>query len=68
MQKRKRGQNEGSIYKMADGRWRAAVSVGWRDGKRMRKVFTAKTRRDVQDKLTIALRSRQLGLPLPGER
>ncbi len=42
MSRRKRGQNEGSIYKMADGRWRAAVSVGWRGGKRVRKTFTGK--------------------------
>lgn len=68
MAKRKRGANEGSIYKMSDGRWRAAVSLGWKDGRRVRKVFSAKTRREVPDKLTIALRSRQLGLPVPGER
>ena len=41
MRKRKRGNSEGSIYKMQDGRWRAAVTTG-KDvgGKPKRKVFT----------------------------
>jgi hypothetical protein len=44
MPKRKRGNNEGSIYHMKDGRWRAAINTG-RDseGKPMRKIFTAAT-------------------------
>ena len=65
---RKRGQNEGSIYRMKDGRWRAAVSVGWKDGKRVRKVLTGKTRRDVSERLTALLRSQQLGLPVAPEK
>ena len=64
MARRKRGQNEGSIYRMQDGRWRAAVSVGWKDGKRVRKVLTGKTRRDVSERLTVLLRSQQRGLPV----
>jgi integrase len=63
--KRKRGNNEGSIYKMQDGRWRAAVSVG-KDpfGKLKVKVFTAPTRHEVQGQLTKALRDLQLGIPI----
>ena len=39
--KRKRGNAEGSIYHMQDGRWRAAVTTGKdADGKPKRKVFT----------------------------
>ena len=68
MAKRKRGQNEGSIYRMKDGRWRAAVSVGWKEGKRVRKVLTGKTRRDVSERLTALLRSQQLGLPVAPEK
>ena len=45
----KRGQGEGSVYQMADGRWRAAVSNGYRDGKPLRKVYTARTRGEVQE-------------------
>jgi integrase len=67
--KRKRGQNEGSIYKMSDGRWRAAVSLGWRpsgSGEVLwkRKVFTGKTRADVQQRLNTALHDQQRGLPI----
>jgi integrase len=68
MAKRKRGNNEGSIYRLKDGRWCAALSIGYRDGKQLRKFYVAKTRSEVQDKLAKALRDRQMGLPIPGER
>jgi integrase len=73
MAKRKRGNSEGSIYHMADGRWRAAVMVGWRvtpDGKRVpdRKTFTAATRHEVADQLTKALRDRQRGININPEK
>lgn len=68
MAKRKRGNSEGSIYQMNDGRWRAAVSNGYRNGKPVRKVYTAATRAEVKDKLTKALRDQQTGLPLVGEK
>ena len=65
----KRGNNEGSIYSMADGRWRSAIWLGWKvnpTGKTVpnRKVFTGRTRKEVQDKLTAALRDQQLGVPV----
>jgi hypothetical protein len=57
MSKRKRGNAEGSVYKMQDGRWRAAVSAGkGADGRPKRKVFTAATRHEVADEMTKALR------------
>lgn len=71
---KRRGQNEGSIYKMSDGRWRAAVSLGWRpdaaagDVIWKRKVFTGKTRADVQQRLTEALRDQQRGLPIDSRK
>lgn len=69
MPKRRRGNNEGSIYKMPDGRWRAAVSVGKDvNGKPKRKVFTKATRHEVQSELTKALRDVQLGLPIVSEK
>ncbi|MCL5744442.1 MAG: site-specific integrase [Acidobacteria bacterium] len=60
---RKRGNAEGSIYKMQDGRWRAAVVTGRdADGRLKRKIFTAATRHEVADELTKALRDRQRGI------
>ena len=69
MSKRKRGNSEGSIYKMQDGRWRAAVTIGkGADGKPKRKVFTAATRHEVQEQLTVGLRDLQLGLLVAPEK
>ena len=66
---KKRGNSEGSIYRMKDGRWRAAVMIGKKpDGKPIRKIFTAHTRREVQDRLAAALRDRQLGLFVTPEK
>jgi hypothetical protein len=64
----KRGLGEGSIYQMRDGRWRAAISLGWKNGKRSRKVITAATRKEVQEELTVNLRARQLGLPIAPDK
>jgi integrase len=70
---KKRGNSEGSIYHMKDGRWRAAVMVGWKidaDGKRTRErlVFTGATRHEVAEDLTNALRDRARGINIkPGK-
>jgi len=64
----KRGQNEGSIYKRQDGRWAASLNLGYKNGKRHRKHFYGWTRKEVQDKLTEALRAHQQGLIIPDER
>lgn len=65
----KRGQNEGSVYKLANGTWRGSVSLGrGPDGKRDRKYFSGKTRREVAEKLKVAQRDHQLGLPVAPER
>jgi integrase len=61
---RKRGQGEGSIYKRKDGRWAASVTLGYENGKFKRKTYYGKTRKDVQDQLTGALRSVQQGIPI----
>jgi len=70
---KRRGQNEGSIYQMKDGRWRAAVSVGWKandsgDVVWKRKVLTGKTRANVQQRLTQVLRDQQRGLPIDSQK
>ena len=60
----KRGAHEGSIYQRQDGRWAASVHLGYHDGRRIRKTFYAKTRRDVQERMTKALGEVQSGLPV----
>jgi integrase len=60
---KKRGNNEGSITRRPDGRWMAQVTIG-RDpqtGKPRRATFYGKTRQEVADKLTKALRDKQQG-------
>lgn len=62
-QKRKRrGRNEGSIYKRKDGRWAASLDVGWQDGKRKRKHFLGHTRAEVHKKLVRAQRDLGQGI------
>ena len=61
---KRRGPNEGSIYKRKDGRWEAAISLG--NGKRKR--LYGRTQREVQEKKVAALNSLREGLPLAGER
>ena len=68
----KRGQNEGTIFEETPGRWVASISLGYeiRDGKRrrIRKKFVASTRRDVQQRLTTALRQQDQNIPLSTSR
>lgn len=64
----RRSQHKGSLYQRADGRWAAAVNLGWQNGRRQRKYLYATTRREVQEKLTKVLRDQQLGLPVAPER
>ena len=60
----RRSNNEGSITRRADGRWVARVTL--ENGKR--KCLYAKTRREAAKLLTAALRDRDVGLPLVGDR
>src|SRR5215470_1996701 len=60
---KKRGNNEGSITRRKNGLWMAQITVG-RDpatGKPKRATFYGKTRQEVADKLTKALREQQQG-------
>lgn len=61
---KRRGNNEGSIRKRADGRWEALVSLP--DGGR--KSLYGKTRADVARKLAETLRDLAKGLPVPREQ
>src|SRR5438309_1492306 len=64
----KRGQGEGSIYRRRDGRWAAAISLGYVGGKLKRKAVYGKTRKAVQDRMTRLLNDQQTGLPVVGEK
>src|SRR5579859_7095181 len=57
MANKRRGHGEGSIYQRKDGRWVASITL--EDGGR--KSFYGKTRREVQEKLKVALREQQQG-------
>jgi integrase len=61
MRRKRRGRGEGSVYPLPDGRWAASVSLGLKpNGKRRRRVVTARTKALVLEKL------KGLGL-LPGD-
>jgi len=60
---KKKGQNEGTISKRADGTWWGRITVGRDDnGRQKRKAFYGKTRGEVQKKITIALNDLQNGV------
>ncbi len=62
----RRGVQEGSVYRRADGRWVAVLHVGYSGGKRQRKSFYGATRQEVASRLAGAVRDRQLGKsPVP---
>ena len=61
---RRRGNNEGSIYKRKDGRWEARISLDHGG----RKGLYGKTRQEVARKLAVAIKARQDGLPPVSER
>lgn len=63
---KRRGRGEGSITQRADGRWQARIDLGWQDGKRKRKYLYGLTRRDVSEKLKVALRDQQQGVLMSG--
>lgn len=60
----KHGNGEGNIRKRADGRWEARLNLP--DGKR--RSFYGETRQEVARRLAEALRDRNKGLPVVGEK
>lgn len=64
MATKKRGQNEGTIFQRADGKWVSRISLGYDlvSGKRRQKTFYGETKEDVRRKLTEAMRGNDLGL------
>ena len=60
----KRGHGEGSIYQRKDGRWAASITV---EG-RKRKTLYGKTRKQVQEKLRVALNEQKQGTLVSGSQ
>ena len=56
----KRANGEGSIYQQNDGRWVSAITLLSSERKR----YYGRTRHEVHDRLTKALKVRQDGLPI----
>ena len=54
---KQRGHGEGSIYQRKDGRWVASITLE----NRKRKQFYGKTRKEVQEKLRVALNEQRQG-------
>jgi integrase len=61
---KKRGNSEGSITKRPDGRWEARITL--EGGKR--KSFYAKTRQEAAKMLVAAVKDRDAGLPVVGDK
>ena len=49
--RQRRVRGEGSVYQRADGRWCAQIDLGWVGGKRLRPTITARTRRELSEKM-----------------
>ena len=65
----RRGPREGSVYRRrSDGRWVGAVSVGYRDGKRVRRFVYASTRRELRERMSALLAASQQGLPVASDK
>jgi len=65
---KRRGHGEGSIYKRADGRWTAVVSLAWEGCKRPRKQVYGTTRAAVAKKLRSLQHEITQGLPVGDDR
>jgi len=61
---RSRANGEGTIYQAKDGRWCGVASVGYKDGKPVRKYCYGKTRTEANTKMLVVLRNVQQGLPI----
>ncbi len=66
---RRRGRGEGGVRQRADGLWEGRVTLGYAEGKRVRRSVYGQTRREVVDKLVPLLAGVQRGdAPTAGGR
>ncbi len=63
-----RGHGEGSITQRKDGRWQAQISFKDDKGKAKRKTFYGKTKKEVQEKLRLAINEQKQGTLATGPR
>jgi integrase len=69
MPHRRRGQHEGSCYQRAsDGKWVAAIDLGWSGGKRQRRYYYGATQAEALDKLHDARHQQRRGTRLDADR
>src|SRR5215469_3610909 len=60
---------EGSLYQRSgDGRWIAVVHMGWKDGRRQRRVFTGTTPEAAHSRREAFLAARRDGFTMPKGR
>ena len=64
----RRGNGEGSIYRRDDGLWVGALDLGWREGKRVRKVVSSKSRGEVVRRMRALQPSIAQGVKLAPDR
>ena len=57
----RRGNGEGSIYQLPDGRWRGSVFLGYRQGKPHRKYVTRRTRAQAAAEIRRLLEAQRQG-------
>jgi integrase len=57
----RRGNGEGSIYQLPNGRWRGSVFLGYREGKPHRKYVTRRTRAEVAAEIRGLLEAQRQG-------
>lgn len=63
--RRRRSPGEGSVYEIADGRWRGAVTWTEPDGQRHRRTVTGRTSAEAREKLDKLRASLRLGALAP---
>ena len=61
---KQRGRGEGSVDQRKDGRWTARITLE----NRKRKYFYGETRKEVQEKLKVALHQQQQGTLVVGPK
>lgn len=59
---KRRAHGDGSVFQRSrDGRWVAELDLGWVDGKRKRRTFTAATEKEARQRLRTAMRDLEAG-------
>lgn len=60
----RKANGEGTAYQRSDGRWAAQVYVNQSDGRRVRRTFYGRTRKDVEKKMTEVRDRSEAGAPI----